>query len=122
ALKKAVYQPLLHGDFVAIEGFAQLTKTIPLTNFSSSVLDESGEQLCPMKWSTVQTTYQKSESPELLPFGCFATAYYSELLTAYGFTPRSAKILAVEKIEDQDVSIALGVAVYENWRGKISPI
>lgn len=119
-LRKDIYQPKLRGDFVALEGFPRLTKIIPLSNFSSSVLDQSGEQLCRMKWSTVQTTYTKIEEPELLPFGCFAMAYYSQLLTAYGFTPTSAKILTFDKIDDQDVSIALGVAAYENWGGKIS--
>lgn len=119
---REVYQPELRGDFVALEGFARLTKIFPLSDFSSPTLDLLGEQLCPMKWSTVQAQYQERDSSEILAAGCFATAYYSALLTNYGFTPTSGQISTLEKIDHQDVSIALGVAVYENWGGKISPI
>lgn len=114
---KDTYKPELHGNFVAIGGFAQLVKVFRLKNLAPVTLENYGRYLCAMPWLEVKTLYEMADLPQFLATGCFEMAYYSVLMPN---TPNP--ISASEKINDQAVSIAFGIAVYETLHGKISAI
>ena len=103
-------------------GFCCEARNSDYSRLSDLVGVVHGENLCDMPWKEVKKVYETADLPKFLATGCFEMAYYSALFRGYGFSPDSEMVHAIEQINNQDISIALGIAIYEFLGGKISPI
>lgn len=108
-----VYQPPVSGTFYAFSGFAYTNAFFGLpANASISLLAQTATQYCGTDLSQAIIDHPK-ELVIYIRIYCFTTAYFVEVLRAYGFTDDSHQIVTQVSIGDIELTWALGGMIYE---------
>lgn len=110
--------------FYAFSGFSYFINFFGLPqNASLSEVEAKGREICPLSWDDLQLRYPTANKYYLRAY-CWLSVYTVALLhEGFGFPMEESRLLWTSKIDDQDVTYALGAMLYEvnNLPWRIGP-
>ena len=110
----SIFLFLILGDFFAFSAFYYTTNFLNLPeNATISDWINSAEEFCQLDYKELEERYGNSSDWKYINDYCFNSAYYLNVLLAYGFPQNQSRITFASSLKNVELSWTLGAMIYE---------